>query len=659
MNTPKGKKTIQTKLLKNSISITAGFLILLGALSSFMNYQSTISSLKQTMTETAEVAADSLTHDLETYKVLIRELAYNHILTDETATTEELAAECANIAMRNGLTDFDITDAAGQSRISTHSIQNTEYFRKVKETKSIYLSDPVFRDETNGMGIIIAAPILKDNTFQGVIYMGLDASFLCDLVSEINIGESGNASLINNSGDTIGYKDVQLVLDSYNTQEEVKNDQSLKQLASIERKVMAGEDGFDTYTYGGVDKFAAYAPVKGTNGWGLYIAVEQSEFLNSTYWGIALVLGCLLIALIISSLLMRRLAISISQPIRLCINRIQELSKGDLHSEVPQITTGDETQFLADCTKQLIGNLKSVIGDIDYCLTEMSGGNFAISSQAEESYIGDFQNIVRSITTLNITLNDVLGQITAVAEQVALGSEQMAANAQSLAEGASEQAGAVEELTATISSVASMAENSAEATNKAYKDSKESAEMAKSSNEDIQKLTEAMERINNTSMEIENIISTIEDIASQTNLLSLNASIEAARAGEAGKGFAVVADQIGKLASDSARSTVMTKELIGKSLAEIKKGNEITQKTAGALAEVIGRMLKFADIAYETNKTSRSQAETVNEVEKGINQIALVVQNNSASAQESSASSEELSAQSENLKELVSRFHLK
>lgn len=168
-----------------------------------------------------------------------------------------------------------------------------------------------------------------------------------------------------------------------------------------------------------------------------------------------------------------------------------------------------------------------------------------------------------------------------------------------------------------------------------------------------------MERINMTSNEIANIISEIEDIASQTNLLSLNASIEAARAGEAGKGFAVVADQIGKLASDSANSAVNTKRLIENSIQEIEKGNEITAKTTKAIEIVIEGIRQLAISTKEISELSDTQAEAMKQLEVGVEQISEVIQSNSAAAQESSATSEELSAQSEALRELVAQFTIK
>ena len=168
-----------------------------------------------------------------------------------------------------------------------------------------------------------------------------------------------------------------------------------------------------------------------------------------------------------------------------------------------------------------------------------------------------------------------------------------------------------------------------------------------------------MERINATSKEIANIIAEIEDIASQTNLLSLNASIEAARAGEAGKGFAVVADQIGKLASDSADSAVNTKRLIENSINEIQLGNEITAKTTTAIESVISGIKELAESTKEISELSEVQADSMRQLELGVEQISEVIQNNSAAAQETSATSQELSAQSDSLEDLVGQFQLK
>lgn len=168
-----------------------------------------------------------------------------------------------------------------------------------------------------------------------------------------------------------------------------------------------------------------------------------------------------------------------------------------------------------------------------------------------------------------------------------------------------------------------------------------------------------MQRISESSMKIENIISELEDIASQTNLLSLNASIEAARAGEAGKGFAVVADQIRKLAEQSAASAVSTRELIEGSIHDVEDGNKAVALVSETLDEVIKGINAIADTSKSLSESSQSQATAMEQAEQGVNQISEVVQSNSAMAQETSATSEELSAQAETLDNLVKQFKLR
>ena len=168
-----------------------------------------------------------------------------------------------------------------------------------------------------------------------------------------------------------------------------------------------------------------------------------------------------------------------------------------------------------------------------------------------------------------------------------------------------------------------------------------------------------MVRINDTSKEIANIITSIEDIASQTNLLSLNASIEAARAGETGRGFAVVADQIGKLAADSTTSAANTKDLIENAIREIENGNAIMQRTMQSIGTVINGIQTLAESTKEISALSTSQADAMKQLEIAIEQISEVIQNNSAAAQETSATSQELFAQSTTLDESVKQFKLK
>lgn len=348
----------------------------------------------------------------------------------------------------------------------------------------------------------------------------------------------------------------------------------------------------------------------------------------------------------------------ITGPITEIEKAAKNLETGILDSDITY-ESKDEMGSLADSMRQSMAILKIMIEDIAYCLNEISKGNFQVKTRHNEVYIGEFQPILLSMREMNANLSDTIRKINETSEQVALGSSQMAENAQGLAEGATDQAGSVEELNATIDGIADMSEVSADSTKKAYERITESVKMAEGSRQEMEKLLEAMERINTTSKEIGNIIAEIEDIASQTNLLSLNASIEAARAGEAGRGFAVVADQIGKLASDSAQSAVNTRELISKTLQEIEVGNEIADNTSKSFENVIEEMKGFAVVAKETSESSNEQHMNLRQIKEGMDQISGVVQSNSAAAEETSATSEELAAQSDNLKELISHFILK
>lgn len=255
-------------------------------------------------------------------------------------------------------------------------------------------------------------------------------------------------------------------------------------------------------------------------------------------------------------------------------------------------------------------------------------------------------------------MNEVMIGINASSERVSVGAAELASASQILAEGAEEQAASIEQIAATTSTVADQVENSRAEAEASAKATAEAAVMIGQNQEKMKLMMDAMNKIQQTSQKVVGIIQTIEEIASQTNLLSLNASIEAARAGEAGRGFAVVADEIGKLALESSKAANTTKELIEISIEEINRGNTIAVSAMDSLKESVSVVGHVNEMIQETAENAAVQAENMKQLRVGIEEITSGIQDNSAASQETSATSEELASQAEILNKMVQKFEL-
>ena len=362
---------------------------------------------------------------------------------------------------------------------------------------------------------------------------------------------------------------------------------------------------------------------------------------------------------VVTTLIGKIITNSITEPVKQIDAAVASLRKGEL-SNVEMLTYESEDEFgdTIRNLKEAMGILADYVSEISVEVKAIAQGDLTRNGDDITDFLGDFSELKTSLLYILKRFNSTLTEISNLAEQVSSNSSEVENASKSLADGATEQAGVIEELNATIDTVVDMAEDTAKETQNASARVKASANKANEEKEKMNELLTEMEHITEISKEIGNIITDIEDIASQTNLLSLNASIEAARAGEAGKGFAVVADQIGKLAADSAKSAVNTRDLIDKTLVEIEKGNTITRTTANAFNQIIADMESFAELAENTMEKANSQAESLEQIGQGIEQLSGVVQGNAASSEENTAISINLAEGAAKMHDRVNIFKL-
>ncbi|MFC4277710.1 methyl-accepting chemotaxis protein [Achromobacter aloeverae] len=262
------------------------------------------------------------------------------------------------------------------------------------------------------------------------------------------------------------------------------------------------------------------------------------------------------------------------------------------------------------------------------------------------------------LQSLQQSLADLIRQVRQGVEHMDAGAREIAAGNTDLSSRTEQQAASLEETAASMEELASTVKQNADNARQANQLSTSSMDVARRGGVAVDEVVGTMREISQRSSKIADIVNVIDGIAFQTNILALNAAVEAARAGEQGKGFAVVAGEVRSLAQRSAQAAKEIKQLIEDSTSKVSMGSDQAERAGSTMQEIVGAVQRVTDIMGEIAAASSEQADGIEQVNRAVNQMDEVTQQNAALVEEAAAATASLEDQARELKAAVARFKL-
>lgn len=561
---------------------------------------------------------------------------------------ESLLTEASEIYELHTIALYDLNGQMLQGSNDAPASLDSGFFGLLKETDNLTThSSTIFEDK---LGIAMGMPV-KENGETILYVVGVyKYDTLNDVISSINIGKHGTAYMVNREGIVTGHPDQSVVL-AGSTLAELSdgNDKTLS-------RVTTGETGSAEFAADGETMMAAFSPIRGTQ-WSLVIEVPKADYNSLINAAMFVAILTTLAVLVVSILLVLRLAGSISRPVKHVTNRMVTLSDGDLHTEVESVRSGDELEVLTKTLDVTVKSLNRYIDDIQQVLTQVAGGNLCVEPQVE--YQGDFALIRTSLSTIIQSMNDTLSGFRSAAMRLTDMSEELNSQSGVLHQASLEQNQTTESLIQEVTHVKERLAHVTESSSQTRTKTEEITRCVQDANAQMSSLTQAMDNISANAQEITKIAKAIEDIAFQTSILAINASVEAARAGNAGKGFAVVADEVKQLATRSAEAAQSATDMVSSTRSIIRTGVELTADTAVSLRDISAVTDQIGGITDQLAAAVQGQERAIAIMEDHIGTISAIADRNLQNASGTEQSSGLLAREAEALRAQVSRFVVK
>ncbi len=524
----------------------------------------------------------------------------------------------------------------------------SDFFALLKETDNLTIdASTIFQDK---LGITMGIPV-KENGETALYVMGAyKYDLLNDVISGINLGNTGMAYMVNREGVVTGHPNQSLALRQTSLDELSGGNKG-----AVER-VTTGETGATEYSFAGEKMLVAFSPIRGTQ-WSLVIQIPKSDYSHFITGAMLVSILATLAGLTISILLILRFARSISHPVKCVTDRMVALSNGDLHTEVLPVSTGDELEVMTQTLDATLESVNRYISDIQQVLTRVADGDLRTGPQVD--YKGDFVLIRGSLYTITQSMNETLLGFRSAANRLTAMAEQLSGQSARLLQASMDQNQSTEALVHEVTHVKERLADVTESTGQTRSQTEEISQRIQTANEQMRTLSSAMDDISADAQQITKIAKDIEDIAFQTNILSLNASVEAARAGAAGKGFAVVADEVKQLATKSAQAARSATEMVNNTKSIIQTGVALTADTAGSLRAISDVSAQISIISDQLTAAVQGQETALTVMEERIAAISAIADRNLQNAGETEQSSGSLAREAEALQSQVQKFILK